>query len=238
MKKSKFIIILVCFFILLYVVFKGILFYHSDLFMNNNIYDKQYPYAKVLNINKGNTDDNIKIKNIGISINNFIKDYKVTDKQDNYIRYDNDKSSVILIKTKDNISQINSTEIDSIFSELYYYPMYISETLRNHFLKEHNIKTDVDLIKYIRKRKREKSTIFTSIIKIKENYFYDFIETSIYNNIDNITYIEGDYLGYIIDYTDYKEVNILKDSYIYKLVFMNKEEFNNNKINEIISSIE
>ena len=134
MKKSKFIIILVCFFILLYVVFKGILFYHSDLFMNNNIYDKQYPYAKVLNINKGNTDDNIKIKNIGISINNFIKDYKVTDKQDNYIRYDNDKSSVILIKTKDNISQINSTEIDSIFSELYYYPMYISETLRNHFL--------------------------------------------------------------------------------------------------------
>ena len=239
MNKNKLIIILCCVYIFLYIVFKTILVYNSDLFMNNEIYDKTYSYAKVININKINVDETINIKELDMSIGNYFSDFKETEKNKNYIKYENneDNTSLIISKDKSVLSQINNTDINNVFGELYYYPMYISETLRNHFIKKNNINNDIDLIKYIRKRNKEKNTFFTSIIKIKENYFFDYIESTIYNDINSITYIEGDYNGYIIDYKDYKEVYLLDKDNLYNFVFVNNEYFDEDHIKEIISTI-
>ena len=50
MSRKTFIIIVVIFFILLYVGLKLIIVYCQDLFMSNEVFDKEYGIGKVMNV--------------------------------------------------------------------------------------------------------------------------------------------------------------------------------------------
>ena len=237
MKRSVFLFLISCFYIFLFLIFKIILVYNADLYMDNKIYEKKYNIGKTLTVNKKEINNKFEVLNL--EFENELDDFYETEKTKNYVRLDNseNKASFIVSKESTIISSINDSDLDSIFRELYYYPMYISETLRNHSLEKHNIKNDVDLIKYIRSRKKKEVNVFTPSMVIKEDYLFNFLEASVYNNIDNITYLENEKIGYILNYDTYKEANIIVDDTIYNIVFVNLNYFDNNKISNILDTL-
>ncbi len=237
MKKSIFILLLVGFYFVLFILFKVVLVYNSDLYMDNKVYDKKYNIGKTLTINRKEINNKYEVLNI--EFENELDNFKVIESNNNYIRLDNEKekASLILSITPTVTSTIGDSDIDSTFRELYYYPMYISETLRNHCLDKHNIKNDVDLIKYIRKRKKKEVSIFTPSTIIKEDYLFNFIEASIYNNIDNITYLENEKNGYILEFNTYKDAKVIVNDKLYNIVFVNLDYFNDDRIYNILSTM-
>ena len=57
MSRKTFIIVTILFFILLYVGLKLIIVYCQDLFMSNEVYDKEYGIGKVMNIEAYSMDE-------------------------------------------------------------------------------------------------------------------------------------------------------------------------------------
>ena len=214
----------------------------SDNFMNNDITNKTYGIGEVITSEKYSKD---KIKETNylkykeFKIKDYIEDFELDDSDYNYQYYVNtkmDKNTALMIGIfQTRIDEINNYDKDSIYVELNHFPIYISKTSRNKFLEKHNIKNDVDLIKYIRSREKHKYNIFTPTTKIKEEYFYNFIE---YNmpSLDKIYYIEGDKTGYIFVDDDMKQISLIKNDKLYVIRLYNLEYFNDEVIKDIINS--
>ena len=78
----KFLLKLLCFYIVLFVLFKFGIVYMSDNFMNNDITNKTYGIGDVLTIEKYNKDqiketDYLKYKDF--KIKNYIEDFELDD---------------------------------------------------------------------------------------------------------------------------------------------------------------
>ena len=70
---------------------------------------------------------------------------------------------------------------------------------RKYFLLKNDINNDVDFYKYITNNYYKDNNIFMNKREMMENYsFNTFVALSI-PQIDSITYIKGDYLGYILN---------------------------------------
>ena len=130
----------------------------------------------------------------------------------------------------------NNSGTDNVYYEFNYFPLYISNVLEKFYLKKYDIKNDIDLIKHIRERKKVECNFFTPIFKIKENYFFNYIETSL-PPIDKITYIEGDLEGYIFEMDNYKQVCIIKNGMIYNLTFFKLDYFTDDVIEDVLRSV-
>lgn len=244
MKKINWNLILklLCFYIVLFVLFKFGIVYMSDNFMNNDITNKTYGIGEVITSEKYNKDqinetNYLEYKNF--KIKNYVEDFELDDSDYNYKYYVNsnmDKNTALMIGIfQTRIDEINNYNSDSIYVELNHFPIYISKTSRNKFLEKHDIKNDVDLIKYIRTREKKDYNIFTPTTKIKEEYFYNFIEYNL-PSLDKIYYIEGDRTGYIFVDDDMKQISLIEKGKLYVIRVYNLEYFNDEVIKDIINS--
>ena len=249
LSKKTLIVFLIVFYVLLYIFLKFIIVYCQDLFMSNDVFLKKYEDAKVLKIESYSTDKrketdyfSNKSDQYKIKVKNYFNDFEIGDSDTNYeyyMLYNDDgkiKAAFMFGQFETQLYNIDRFDKDSQYYEFNFFPLYISSMLRNHYLDKYNIKNDVDLIKYIRERKKIECNFLSSITTIKENYFFNYIET-VLPDLDNITYLEGDYEGYMFESDSYKQACIIKDDKLYCLTFYKLEYFDDEKISDILNSV-
>lgn len=250
LSRIKFIITTIVLYILLYVILKLFLVYVDDLFMSNEVYNNEYGLAKVMDsknytaADKNNTEYfTSESKSYKMKVKNYFSDFEQGDKDESYeyqMLYDeenNIKATFMMGIFDTRIDSINDYTEDGIYYEFNHFPLYISKNLRNKLLENNNIKNDVDLVKHIRERKKINSNFFTTIIKMKENYFFNFLETTL-PDLTTVTYIEGDKEGIIYESANYKQACIIKNNKLYCLIFYKLDYFNDDIIYDIINSLE
>ena len=249
MSRNTFIIFTILFFILLYVGLKLIIVYCQDLFMSNDVYDKEYGIGKVMNIETYSIDERNETDYFSnrsdaykMKIKNYFDDFELGDSDSNYeyyMHYNEDSkvdAAIMLGQFDSQLSNIDKFDKDSPYYEFNYFPLYISSFLRGRYLDKYNIKNDVDLIKYIRNRKKSDCTFITPITTIKENYFFNYIET-VLPDLDTITYLEGDLEGYMFETDSYKQACVIHDDKLYCITFYKLDYFDDDKIQDILNSL-
>lgn len=104
------------------------------------------------------------------------------------------------------------------------------------YFENNNIKSEIDLVKYLNSIDNLDNSIFTSVKQMKENYISKLIlKTFLHSN--NYALITGDYKGYIIDMTDSKEAYIFKDNKKYVFTFLKTDYFTNEYINDLLNTV-
>ena len=253
MKKDKskkaVITIAIIGYIILYILIKLIIVYCQDLYMSNEIYENEYGIGKLLKITKYTNEQRLetnyfenKNSNYKIKIKNYFDKFEQGEYDNDYEYYmlynedDKVEAAFMMGKTNTQIENIKNGYKDTPYYEFNYFPLYISKYSRIRFLSKHKINDDVALIKYLRQRKKIDPTFTTPLLSIKENYFFNYIEAS-QTNLESVTYIEGDYYGYIKEYENNKQVIIIKDDNAYYLTFYNLSYFSEEKIKDILESL-
>ena len=114
----------------------------------------------------------------------------------------------------------------------------VKEKEVKEFLKEENINSEIDLIKYLKNNYYFESGLFTSNKNIRKNY--------VFNNIfvfyrGKTVFIKGDYEGFIQDYYNsslpVREVNLFKNGKKYTFTLMGKKLTSDSFIKEFVSTI-
>ena len=249
MSRSKFIILVLIFYVFLYIVLKLFIVYAQDLFMDNDVYEKQYNIGKVLTVDTYPEEEKENIEyfesnavDYKMKIKNYFQEFEAGDKDNNYeyyLLYDEEnkvEAAFMMGQFETQIHSIKDYDESSYYYEFNHFPLYISNLLRDYYLNKNDIKNDVDLIKYIRERKKEDVHFTTPIIKIKENYFFNFVETNL-PSLDNVTYIEGDLTGYMYETDTYKQICIIKNDKLYCLTFYKLDYFTEDMIEDILRSL-
>lgn len=169
---------------------------------------------------------NIKVKNIlGNSVeedytNNLTQTviYKKKDETGNVI----DSMSITIM---DNYKEIFSSDekqfITSINSEGESTPL---EADIDDYLEENNIKNDQDLFKFLSETRDYVPNIFTSTKKIKEHYGLHLVASITMPKIDSITFLSGEYQGYIFNINNYKQIAIEKNNEQYVVLLKDKTD--------------
>lgn len=246
MSRKKFLIIVCSIYFVFYVVCKLYLLFALDTFINSDLLDVKYFDAETIKLDvKTTSDKEMMIDDFYINtvkldgfeeINHISEDsYEVYE----FIHETEDDNAYIYF-TKDNnlITKINDYDENSIFYSLNHFPVYLSDFSKKSFLKKHDIKDEVDLVKYIRTREKTISNFFTPIYTVKERYFFYLIENNIPNVESSFKFIEGTYKGYVM--RTYNMVYYLFDmgnGEVRCLTLYNLDYFDNDKINEILSNL-
>ena len=178
MSKGKFLTLTILFYIALYIVFKLFIVYTQDLFMDNNVYQKQYNIGKVWKIEHYTEEEEAQTdyfesstKMYKMRVKNYFEGFEPGDKDVNYeyyLQYDEeDKITAALMMGEFETKMHGIKEYDesSYYYEFNHFPFYISNLLRDYFLNKNKIKNDIDLIKYVRERKKEDGRFFTPIVR-------------------------------------------------------------------------
>ena len=249
MSRTKFLIITAVLYILLYIVLKLFIVYAQDLFMDNEVYDKKYNIGKVMKIVSYSTEEKNATEYYESSsplytmkIKNYFQGFEAGDKDQNYEYYllyegeNNVTAAFMMGQFETQLHSIKNDDESSYYYEFNHFPLYISNILRDHYLNKHNIKNDVQLIKYIRERKKQDGRFLTPIVNIKENYFFNFVETNL-PSLDNITYIEGDLNGYMYETDTFKQACIIQDDKLYCLTFYKLDYYTDEMIEDILRSL-
>lgn len=249
MSRPKFLILTCIFYICLYVVLKLFIVYTQDLFMDNDVYNKTYNIGKVLKVESYSKEQRAETDYFEsnataykMKIKNYLTDFEAGDSDNNYeyyLLYDDENkimAAFMMGQFETQIHNIKNYDESSYYYEFNHFPLYISNLLREYYLNKNHIKDDVDLIKYIRERKKEDGRFLTPIVKIKENYFFNFVETNL-PNLDNITYIEGDLNGYMYETDTFKQACMINSNKLYCLTFYKLDYFTDDKIEDILRSL-
>ena len=247
--KTKFIIIVVIFYLCLYIALKLFIVYAQDLYMNNDVYDKQYNIGNVLKIDSYTEEEQEETDYFSsasdtyqMKIKNYFYEFEAGDSDYNYEYYllyddeNNVEAAFMMGQFETQMHSIKQYDQSSYYYEFNHFPLYISNLLREYYLNKHQIKNDVDLIKYIREREKKNGRFKTPIIKIKENYFFNFIETNL-PNLENITYLEGDLNGYMYETDSYKQACIIQNDHLYCITFYKLDYFSDDMIIDILRSL-
>ena len=244
-KKNLFIII-----ISVLVVYFGVKAFFLSIYSNDDINpitftinDKKMTIKhQVLPEDQYITVENIKFKNI-------FSNFKETQNKSSghYIleptSSDNGAAVLYSINEDTNVSILRS-ELEEIFV------MYADDTEKSDvtsfdqkyrvtFLNKHKITNDLELLQFLEKNQNKKNTIFTPIIKMKENYFIKELIDIGYSSY-MCTIIDGDYTGYMIsDIGDNKAktVRLYKNDKLYVFAFMNLDYFTDEVIEDFISTV-
>ena len=249
LSRTKFIILTTLFYIFLYIVLKLFIVYTQDLFMNNEVYDKKYNIGKVLKINSYSKEEQEATEyfvsnaaDYTIKIKNYLQEFESGDSDVNYeyhLLYDENNSitaAFMMGQFDTQIHNIKNYDEASYYYEFNHFPLYISNILRDYYLNKNNIHDDVDLIKFIRERKKINCNFATPITTIKENFFFNFVEMNL-PELDNITYIEGDLNGYMYETNTFKQACIIENEKLYCLTFYKLDYFTEDKIEDILKSL-
>lgn len=256
--NNKKIILAFVFLIVGYFIYKGINLMIYDIHSNyfggvssdyEDIYKNFENEENVFIINQVKTNNNDYLKYKDMKVKDVFKEFKkVEDYDENMISYrleDNDykdgvkasfsmgvsKSYVdMFIEGIDDIGKFRNISIDD----------------RKRIIKENKIENDLDFIRFIKKYKNVKNNIFTSVKKMKENFYVAyFINYNFYKSND-FRFIDGDYVGFMTNNIDndnkYEprlvEVIIFKNNKRYFLIFSGRNGyFNDDNIKEILNSL-
>ena len=189
---------------------------------------------EILNDSEYLSYNNVKIKN-------DFENFKVISNDDDHIKYgiykDNKlETSFWFGGTITSLVEILRNDFE-VYSSTNIEYFKLSTKERIEILDKNNIKTDMDLIEYLSNQTNINNNIFTSQEKIKENYFIKFITYLQLVIGENITLIDGDYKGYIINMGNIKETYIINEEEKYVFTFINTEYFNDEYIKELLNTI-
>lgn len=247
MSRKKFLIIICSFYVVFYVVCKLFLLLALDVYTNNELLETKYFDAETITLNfKESTDKEMMVDDFAINtikIDGFEEVNLI--EEDNYKSYEflyetgEEENAFLYLGKNDNlITKINDYDETSIFYSLNHFPVYISDMAKKSYFKKHDIKDEVDLVKYIRTRDKKTSNFFTSLYTIKERYFFYLIENNLPNINSSFKFIDGTYKGYV-----YKTYNMLYyvfdigNGEIRFLTLYNLNYFDDNKVNEILENL-
>lgn len=105
-------------------------------------------------------------------------------------------------------------------------------------LNKNHITNDIELFQFLSQAQEEKNHIFTSVAKMKERYALQGIVLTTIPIMNGISFIDGDYTGYIWNANRLKEVVILKNNKRYICTFYNLDYFTDEVIKELLNTIE
>lgn len=242
MKKKNIIIIVITVFLVvaIYFSYKGFKLHCFNI--NNDIAEYQ-EFIKGIQISNTLTiktdkqaEDYLEFNDI--KIKNEFSNFEKKEEQNEFVKYVlYDENGVVKASMWLGVTE---TYVDLFKQENVVFGIddgKIQDVSKVKLLEKRKIKNDIDLFKYLEQDKG-KSTIFTSVSNMKDYYTLQSFMAIVLPNMNNITLINGDYDGYILNLKgDYKEVNILKNGKRYVLTFIGLEYFNDNYINELINSI-
>lgn len=102
------------------------------------------------------------------------------------------------------------------------------------YLDKNNIKNDQDLFKFLSETRDYVPNIFTSTKKIKEHYGLHLVASITMPKIDSITFLSGEYQGYIFNINNHKQITIEKNDEQYVFLLKDKKD---EEILEFLNSI-
>lgn len=247
MKKKLIIITISIFIIIIYTVYKIFNLYYYNI--NNSTTEE---YSSIINNLKVSDTITIKTKTLndndymefkGIKIKNYFEDFKkleIPESSKDFVKY-------VLYSEEELVSSfwmgeaipytkiLNSSETSSIYG--------IDDVRLKHidvkkFLRDNNIENDIDLFKFLIKNKDVKNNFFTSVNKMKSNFYIQYLTAIALPSLKSITLIDGSYTGYIFNTKgDIKEVSLLKNGKRYIFTFLRLDYFTDEYIQEILNTV-
>ena len=190
--------------------------------------------------------DNFKMKNVldGYEQEGEVVDiqpylFKKKDGDKSYgITFQNENSNYQLIDTyTSDIAVGDAGDGDSSFEKKF------NAADRKYFLLKNDINNDVDFYKYIADNYYKENNIFMSKREMMENYSFNTFVAIAVPQIDSITYIKGDYLGYILNLgtkngITVTQVTIIRDGRRYGFVTTDPRFANEDFLIDLIGTIE
>lgn len=247
MSRKKFLIIVCSIYLVFYIVCKLFLLLALDVYTNNELLDTKYFDASTVTLKFDDKSDKEMLLNDfyinTLKLDGFEEMNHITE--GSYESYEflyetgEDENAYLYLGKNDNlITKINDYDETSIFYSLNHFPVYLSDLTKKSFFNKHDIKDEVDLVKYIRTRDKKTSNFFTPIYTIKERYFFYLIENNLPNINSSFQFIDGTYKGYV--YKTYNMVYYVFDlgnGEIRFLTLYNLNYFDENKVKEILNNL-
>ena len=108
---------------------------------------------------------------------------------------------------------------------------------RIDFLKKEKITNDIELFKFLNKEEKRKNNVFTPIKDIKGRYSVMLMASVFMPDVQSMTEIKGDYIGYTYNMKRAKEVDILKNNKRYIITFYDRDYFTDEYVEELLKTI-
>ena len=241
MKKSIVVILIV-------VVLMGIYVGYKEMILNKyksekiNL-DKTLIFKDTIEVTKSDAVAENIIKVGDISLNNIFTNYEVDETFDTIInsqkakdngiigkKYTNNEEKVTIIEMPQLIELLSINVDDEGNNEIINFEKKADKSFVD-FIKNNNIKDDIDLIKYVKDNYYCKSTIFTTKNQIKNNYIINVLGNSLK---DGTSLITGDLTGYIVGGT---RIFILHNNKNYYITLEGNEITTPDFINYLLSVV-
>ena len=251
-KIIKISIISVIILILLFIGYKGIMYYRYTAKKPDNVEEivKGLKNQKKVNIEKKTLQDNeyatmnehVKIKNI---FEGYTKGDVVADSIVTYTKEENGQNYYINYFAGDANYQLVdayvSDELD-LYNDNGFLKGDAKDSDRKGFLEKHNIKNDIDFYKFAADNYFIESSFFTDTKTLKQNYTFNVIASIVLPEIEGWTIFEGDLNGFCLELgndnniTVY-EITIIDNNKRYGL-FTNDPRFKDESfVIDVVSSI-
>lgn len=238
--KKRNVILIIIFSVLIfgYISFKCFcLYYYNPKQINKNDFEKLksglvFKEDVVINTNKDVTEylekDNIKIRN-------DFQDF--TLKENWYVLNNSNKDN----KAAFTMNGPTETYLDYLKAEdVTVYNGSLKNTKvkdRLCYLKKNEIKNDIDFFKFMSKQEYPTFNILTSVKEMKSVYSTYLMFNIMIPSVSYINEIKGDYVGYILNLNNMKEVSILKNKKRYILTFLGNDYFTEDYVRELLNTI-
>lgn len=210
-----------------------------------------YNETIIINSKKINEEEYYRCENYKIK-NNFSNFEMISKCDTEYLAEGEHPSPAFELKNSDgttkeyvSITVIDNNKINSLIKQEYQLGTEKQDSKILKKIKDDNdIKNDTELLNYIYNNINNKITFFSSKNEIKEFYHINYI-ASTYGGLKNITLIEGNYQGYILNYdgkyeNNYKKikhVNIYNGDKILMIVLHGDEVTTDEYIKDFISTL-
>ena len=160
---------------------------------------------KTVNIVKNNLNEEEYITVGKLKIKNILDEYKIFDtKTDDHIVYkkSEENNTYTFAVSKGNVEpQMVDAFVGQVYGDEHVNSLKgnIKDADRKGFLKENNIKNDIDFYKFVADNYFINSNLFTDLYTLKQNYAFNLFVSMIVPKIDSWIILEGDVVGYIFN---------------------------------------
>lgn len=215
--KKKILIVLIFIFLLLLTFLGYKVFLLNKYKANERTLDANSIFIETVTISNDKKVDGDVITFEELSVKNYFNEFEEHKTNSNLkAKYDMDGNVVSAYSISKDKQYINSID-----------------------LKSDEIKTDIELFKYIKDNYYFKNTIFTSKKIIENNYLINsFVENGM-PEFENITLINGKINGYILDMgNSRKEIHLLHNDEQYIISLIGEELINNEFVMDLLETVE
>ena len=215
--KKKILIVLIFIFLLLLTFLGYKVFLLSKYKTNEGTLDTNSIFIETLTISNDKKVDGDVITFEELSVKNYFNEFEEHKTNSNLkAKYDMEGNVVSAYSISKDKQYINSIDLES-----------------------DEIKTDIELFKYIKDNYYFKNTIFTSKKIIENNYLINsFVENGM-PEFENITLINGKINGYILDMgNSRKEIHLLHNDEQYIISLIGEELINNEFVMDLLETVE